>query len=184
MNELQQAIELNEESKQLRAEATQALSASRDLFDKTVRFSEQASINQRRLAFAVSSLMPKSLRNDFNLNESDIENTSTVSRENVEVIRKREMLDILHAVNVLAVTNADVIHIFVSYSAHINCLQVYARKEDYEYQQGDTDQRLFDRNIWLNDDDALKQLLEVESQLTELIIDAREKTEAQEGVEA
>ena len=184
MSELEQAIKLNQESKQFRDEAREALSESRELLDKTIRFNDQANINQRRIALAVSSLLPKSLRNDFNLNEADIENTATVSRDNVEVIKKREMLDILHAINVLAVTNSDVIHIFVHYSAHINCVAVFAHAPEHDYESGDNSQRLIDKQAWLNHDGALKRLLSIESQLTELIIEAREEAEAKAEVEA
>ncbi|WP_447075840.1 hypothetical protein [Vibrio alginolyticus] len=184
MSELEQAIKLNQESKQFRDEAREALSESRELLNKTIRFNDQANINQRRIALAVSSLLPKSLRNDFNLNEADIENTATVSRDNVEVIRKREMLDILHAINVLAVTNHDIIHIFVNYAAHMNCLAVFAFPPEHDYENGDNRERDFDKTVWLNGPKALEQLLSIESQLTELIIEAREEAEAKAEVEA
>ena len=184
MSELEQAIKLSQESKQFRDEAREALSESRELLDKTIRFNDQANINQRRIALAVSSLLPKSLRNDFSLNEADIENTATVSRDNVEVIKKREMLDILHAINVLAVTNSDVIHIFVNYAANINYLAVFAYAPEHDYANGDNSERLFEKNVWLSHYFALKRLLSIESQLTELIIEAREEAEAKAEVEA
>lgn len=184
MSELEQAIKLNQESKQFRDEARETLSECRSLLDKTIRFNDQANINQCRIALAVSSLLPKYLRTDFNLNEADIENTATVSRDNVEVIRRREMLDILHAINVLAVTNADVIHIFVHYAANINCVAVFAYAPEHDYENGDNNERLLDKNVWLSHDYALKRLLSIESQLTELIIEAREEAEAKAEVEA
>ncbi|MFA0113555.1 hypothetical protein AB4407_07685 [Vibrio sp. 10N.261.46.E11] len=184
MSDREQAIKLNQESKQFRDEALEALSESRELLNKTIRFNDQASANQRRIAFAVSSLLPKHLRNDFNLNEADIENTAAVSRGNVEEIQKREIFDIVHAINVLAMANADVIHVFTEFAPHINqfCVNVYGVSQDFI--TNPSTKPLIQELVFLADNEALEKLLSVESQLTELIIEAREASVTKAEVEA
>lgn len=183
MSELEQAIKLNQESKQFRDEAREALNESRELLNKTTRFNEQANINQRRIALAVSSLLPKSLRNEFNLNASDIENTAEIARNNVVAIEQRDIFDIVHAINVLAMANTDVIHIFTSFSAHVRKFDVHALAADTCY-QSETHHRLMDEHVWLGDEGTLEKLLSIESQLTELIIQVREEAEAKAEVGA
>ncbi|KJY79112.1 hypothetical protein [Vibrio nigripulchritudo] len=183
-SELKQAQELNEESRQFRYEAQQALEKSRKLQDEAIRLNQLGSINLRRVGLAVSSLLPSRLRKDFNLSESDIENTAEVSQEHVEAIKQREVFDIVHAINVLAMANTDVIHIFVHFSAHINSVAVFVHATGHDYKSGDKSQRLLDKKVWLSHDYALKRLLSIESQLTELIIEAREEAEANAEVEA
>ncbi|MEZ8651704.1 hypothetical protein AB6D92_22375 [Vibrio splendidus] len=185
MSEREQAIKLNQESKQFRDEALEALNESRELLNKTIRFNDQASANQRRIAFAVSSLLPERLRNDFNLNEVDIEHTAAVSRDNVEEIQKREIFDIVHAINVLAMANADVIYIFTHFMGHVNTLEVSADHISTNYQEESRrEPKLLRERLKLSKEGALEKLLSIESQLTELIIEAREEAEANVEVEA
>ncbi|EPA8367001.1 hypothetical protein ACQ676_002511 [Vibrio fluvialis] len=178
------AQKLHKESEALRAEAQDTLKECRETLGKIQRFNDQANINQRRIALAVSSLLPKSLRNEFNLNASDIENTTEISRKNVVAIEQREIFDIVHAINVLAIANTDVIHVFTRFAGHVREFSVYAHSANAAYQEGIREPRLIDENVYMDKGNALEKLLIIESQLTELIIEAREQAEAKAEVNA
>lgn len=95
----------------------------------------------------------------------------------------REVFDIVHAINVLAMANADVIHIFTRYSAHVNCLFVNVEPMDADYSSVKR-KYLYAADVEIDKEDALEQLLSIESKLTELIIEAREEAETNVEVEA
>ncbi|EIO3967740.1 hypothetical protein LQK33_000501 [Vibrio vulnificus] len=89
----------------------------------------------------------------------------------------RDIHDIVHAINVLAMANTDVLHVFVNFSGHVNNLEVYAHRGDTEYKDDEPKVRLLGERVRLDKDNALERLLSIESQLTELIIEAREAAE-------
>jgi|GEM_PF-2825803 len=95
----------------------------------------------------------------------------------------REVIDIVNAINGLAMANTDVIHVFTNFSGHVDKFQVYANSANTDYQSTGHD-KLLDEDVRITDKDALEQLLFIESQLTELIITAREEAEAKSEVEA
>lgn len=111
-----------------------------------------------------------------------------IAKEAVAVksaIDNRDVFDIVHAINVLAMANTDVIHVFVRFAGHVNQLSVYAFAEDTDYQDRTIDRVfLLDEEISLEDEDALEHLLKTESELTELIITVREQAEANAEVQA
>ncbi|EJN6711923.1 hypothetical protein [Vibrio vulnificus] len=88
----------------------------------------------------------------------------------------RDIHDIVHAINVLAMTNTDVLHVFVRFSGHVNELHVRACAIESEY-IGSRPEYFFNESVYLEKEDALELLLLIESQLTELIIEAREAAE-------
>lgn len=96
---------------------------------------------------------------------------------------KREVLDIVNAINALAIANTDVLHVMVEFAGHINGLDVRVNHVATNY---DTSNRtyLMDVCVYLDEEDALQELLAAESQLTELIIEVREEAEAKAEVEA
>ncbi|MEZ8662351.1 hypothetical protein AB6D63_02835 [Vibrio splendidus] len=96
----------------------------------------------------------------------------------------REVFDIVHAINVLAMANADVIHVFTEFAPHINqfCVNVYGVSQDYI--TNPSTKPLMQELVFLADNEALEKILSVESQLTELIIEAREEAEAKAEVTA
>lgn len=98
---------------------------------------------------------------------------------------EKEVFGIVNAINALAMANTDVIHIFTGFSGHVNKLNVYANPANTDYQSNDynRDICLLDEAVRLCSKDALQQLLFIESQLTELIIEAREAAEANAEVE-
>lgn len=150
MNELEQ-------SKELRDEARELLKQSRENLSKAIRFSDQALINQRRLAFA-----------------SDMASN----------INNREVFDIVHAINVLAMANTDVLHVFTGFSGHVEKFSMHVLPIETAYKEGEPQRRLLSEDVWLDRAGALEKLLSIESQLTELIIEAREKAEAKAEVES
>ncbi|TOC23688.1 hypothetical protein [Vibrio parahaemolyticus] len=95
----------------------------------------------------------------------------------------REVVDIVSAINALAIANTDVLHIMTNFSGHVNSVEVYAYPSASTYGDGSAI-KLMRSLVYLDDGDALQKLLEIESQLTELIIAAREEAEAKAEVEA
>lgn len=93
-------------------------------------------------------------------------------------MRSRDVYDIVHAINVLAMANTDVLFIFTNFSAHVNAFEVYAVSPQSFLSGETTYKRLIDKTVYLHWDNALERLLAIESQLTELIIEAREAAEA------
>lgn len=91
----------------------------------------------------------------------------------------REVFEIVHAINVLAMSNTDVLHIFTHFSGHVNNISFSADHVETNYQDPNRPDGCLPRTtVGLEDEDALEQLLSIESQLTECIIEAREEAEA------
>ncbi|EQA4698962.1 hypothetical protein ACX3KM_002919 [Vibrio cholerae] len=85
-------------------------------------------------------------------------------------LKNRDIYDIVHAINVLAMANTDVLHIFTHFSGHVNELEVQAMSAETVYKDGHPQVRLLSEQVWFGRDNALDRLLAIESQLTELII--------------
>ncbi|MFH4586453.1 hypothetical protein [Vibrio alginolyticus] len=92
------------------------------------------------------------------------------------LVNDSKVFDLINAINVLAMANTDVIHIFTSFSGHVGKFSIYAEHVNTDY-ASESRTRLFDDVVWLEDKTALERLLSIESQLTELIIEAREAAE-------
>ncbi|WP_281189440.1 hypothetical protein [Vibrio diabolicus] len=92
------------------------------------------------------------------------------------------VFDIINAINALAIANTDVIHVFTNFSGHVSKFSVHANATDTCYREGHPQIRLINESVWLDDEDVLEKLLYIESQLTELIIEAREAAEAKAEV--
>ncbi|MBY7943956.1 hypothetical protein LZS97_03745 [Vibrio fluvialis] len=107
-----------------------------------------------------------------------------VVESRVESKEKRDVYDVIHAINVLAMANTDVIHVFISFSGHVEKFSVHANAPDTCYQKGNQHINLMDEYVWLDGKDTLEKLINIESQLTELIIEAREQAEAKAEVNA
>lgn len=95
----------------------------------------------------------------------------------------RDVYGIVNAINVLAMANSDVIHIFTHFAGHVNKFSVRVNRADTDYQNNNRSS-LMDASVYLDEAIALQELLVVESQLTELIIEAREEAETIAEVEA
>lgn len=97
---------------------------------------------------------------------------------------EKEVFGIVNAINALAMANTDVVHAFTEFAPHINqfCVNVYGVSQDYI--SNPCIKPLIQELVFLADNEALGKLLLIESQLTELIIEAREAAEANAEVEA
>lgn len=168
------------QAQELHTEAVEMLRQSRQMHDLTMS-------NQRSLVYALSCLLPKhmvTVKADFS---DQPENTAQQIADNarcvLEAIEKREVYDIVHAINVLAMANADVIHIFTRYQGHVDRFFISVEKVETDYSNINRPY-LFNDDVSLKDESSLEELLSIESQLTELIIEAREQAEAKAEVEA
>ncbi len=94
----------------------------------------------------------------------------------------REVLDIVNAINALAISNQDVIEINTTYSGHVDWFEARVFKKGSKYAV--TDMPMFESRVRLGEEDAGTQLLAIESEITELVIDAREEAEAKAEVGA
>ncbi|MDV2381222.1 hypothetical protein Q5N63_03795 [Vibrio cholerae] len=98
-------------------------------------------------------------------------------------LKNRDIYDIVHAINVLAMANTDVLHIFTRFAGHVNSVEVYALSAETIYSDGYPQERLLSERVRLDEDNPLESLLSIESQLTELIIEAREAADiVEEGI--
>ncbi|EOG7713458.1 hypothetical protein ACEV90_13335 [Vibrio parahaemolyticus] len=88
----------------------------------------------------------------------------------------REVLDIVNAINALAISNQDVIEIHTGIVASVNWFEarVFAKGCKYDH----SDLPLYDSRVRLGEEDTDTQLLAIESEITELVIEAREEAEA------
>ncbi|ELC0724475.1 hypothetical protein RII71_002404 [Vibrio parahaemolyticus] len=169
------------QAQELHAEAVEMLRQSRQMHDLTMS-------NQRSLVYALSCLLPKhmvTVKADFS---DQPENTAQQIADNarcvLEAIKKREVYDIVHAINVLAMSNTDVLHVFTELAPHANSFTVNVFEGTQHYNTGEKFTFLLQELVFLNDKKALESLLAIESQVTELIIEAREQAEAKAEVEA
>ncbi|EGR4373614.1 hypothetical protein DDM70_14630 [Vibrio cholerae] len=169
--ELEQAMALREEAREM-------LAQSRVMHEVTLS-------NQRQVTLALSTLLPRPMIVEMKVNqqEGEAEKVANFAEDMAASIRIRDVYDIVHAINVLAMANTDVLHIFTRFAGHVNSVEVYALSAETIYSDGHPQERLLSEQVRLDEDNALESLLAIESQLTELIIEAREAEEiVEEGI--
>ncbi|MFH4543442.1 hypothetical protein [Vibrio alginolyticus] len=88
----------------------------------------------------------------------------------------REVLDIVNAINALAISNQDVIEIHTGIVTSVNWFEARVFAKGCKYDNSDLP--LYDSRVRLGEEDTGTQLLAIESEITELIIVAREEAEA------
>lgn len=164
--ELEQAMALREEAREM-------LAQSRVMHEVTLS-------NQRQVTLAVSTLLPRPMIVEMKVDQQDgeAEKVATFAEDMAASMRIRDVYDIVHAINVLAMANTDVVFIFTQFSAHVQGFEVYAISPQAYYSHDAPYPRLINKTVYLHWDNALERLLAIESQLTELIIEAREAAEA------
>lgn len=167
------------QAKELHAEAVELLRQSRQMHDLTMS-------NQRSLVYALSCLVPKHMVTITASFSEQPENVAEQIADNArcvkEAIEKREAYDIVHAINVLAMANADVIEIHTAFVASVNWFEARVFVKGCKYDH--SDQPLYDSRVRFGEEDTVTQLLAIESEITELIIEAREEAEAKAEVGA
>ncbi|NVJ61840.1 MAG: hypothetical protein HWE27_15720 [Gammaproteobacteria bacterium] len=184
---LKMAREANAIAKQLNEETKEQIAATRNMHDEML-------LNQRRISFALCKLLPKQISDNIVLangtvigfveNDSSPEQLVGMNNDIAGALKSRDVFDIIHAINVLAMANTDVIHVFTSFSGHVDKFNVHANATDTCYQEGHPHISLINENVWLDGEDTLEKLLSIETQLTELIIEAREEAEAKAKAKA
>ncbi|MEH0666466.1 hypothetical protein H4F04_11130 [Vibrio scophthalmi] len=192
----QHALKLHQESEEFRAEAKQILAECRETLAKTQRFNDQAMINQRSLVFALNSLLPRPIRFSVNFSLSEDEFTAKLEKDTATAISKREAFDIVHAINVLAMANTDILNINTQFRGCSNLFIVRVRPLSVASPDGDEyslSPVVYREEVSLVDgfyvgcptgDCPIQRLLRIESEITELIIEAREEAEAKAEVTA
>ncbi|RZQ00237.1 hypothetical protein [Vibrio vulnificus] len=150
-----------EQAKALREEAREALALAREFNEKSKERQEET-----------TELLKKC--------------RELVGRNNnpPDSVKSRDVFDIVHAINVLAIANTDVIHVFTEFAPHANSFTVNVLEGTQHYNTGEKFTFLLQELVFLNDKKALESLLAIESQVTELIIEAREQAEEKAEVEA
>ncbi|PJC85325.1 hypothetical protein CSW98_15980 [Vibrio sp. HA2012] len=190
-----------EQANEVLAEARKVLKKSEENLDKSIRASDLALSKTRELAHALSclskpmmTLAPMSEEEEHQLKEKL---KSVSSRYQpvlmngcvhgyVESPKERDVYDVIHAINVLALSNADVIQVFVDIDGNAKVVSVWAVDISTDWSDKEASkERLLSEMIYLrHEPNPLEKLILIESQLTDLIIEAREQAEAKAEVEA
>ncbi|EPE2651724.1 hypothetical protein ACSG7X_003472 [Vibrio fluvialis] len=171
------------------AEAREVLRKADESLEKSQSNNEVMMAQNRRLGFALSSLLPKQYFFGIDLARSEQEPVLMSDGQVLGVLESfehREVYDVIHAINVLALSNADVIQVFVDIDGNLQSVDVWAVdiSTDWSDKESNKD-RLLDETVYLrHKPNPLEKLLFIESQLTELIIEAREQAEANAEVNA
>ncbi len=192
-----------EQANAVLAEARAVLKKSEENLQKSIKANDLALVQHRELAYALSCLVhplytmtPLSELEEEELKQKlmqiPTQPLTFVANDPVfvngrlcgfvdrsaEHVEHREVYDIVNAINVLAIANTDIVHVFTEFSPHINqfCVNVYGVSQDYI--SNPCAKPLLQDLVFLADNEALEKLLSIESKLTELIIGAREEAEA------
>lgn len=169
------------------AEAREVLKKSEENLEKSQSINEVMMVQNRRLGFALSSLLPKPYLVGIDLARSEQEQVMMSDGQIlgfIESFEHRDVFDVIHAINVLAMANTDVLHVFVSFQGHVNSVEVRVNPANTDYQSYEPHPLMLNERVYLNRKEPLEKLLSIESQLTELIIEAREQAEAKAEVKA
>ncbi|MEZ9698927.1 hypothetical protein AB4455_05545 [Vibrio sp. 10N.261.46.E12] len=180
-----------EQANKILAQAETVLEQSTQNLEKSQTFNELMVEQNRLRPLALSNLLPKQYVLTLNPCEEKqftelakamkSGSFEVIAEELAENFKQREAFDIVHAINVLAMANTDVIQVIACFSGNIN--EFFVNAFDAPDDLGEYVE-IFRKSVTLSDEDALEKLLAIESQLTELIIEAREEAEAKAEVEA
>ncbi|EKO3514165.1 hypothetical protein SKP08_002703 [Vibrio fluvialis] len=172
-------------AEQYRNEARELLAETRQAMSKIQRFNDLSMSNQRQLILAMSNLLPRPIVADFDVNfEDESEAMEDFAQDMVTTLKQREIFDVIHAINVLALSNTDVIQVFTDIDGNSPSFSVWVVdiSTDWSNRESNKD-RLLDETVYFRiGPKPLEKLLFIESQLTELIIEAREQAEAKAEV--
>ncbi|MDE1235800.1 hypothetical protein [Vibrio aestuarianus] len=167
------------------AEARKVLQKSEENLSKSRQANDYSLSLNRKLAHSLVSLMnnePRLVSIDCAIGEQlkevvHMANGSSITFLNNET---RDIYDVIHAINVLAMANTDVIQVFTAFGGSSKSFDVSAFDVSTDWSDKKSKkERLLDETIFLGiEPNPLKKLLFIESQLTELIIEAREASEA------
>ncbi|MBY8244559.1 hypothetical protein KW524_10490 [Vibrio fluvialis] len=190
MNDLEQANKILAQAESVLEQSTQNL-------EKSQTFNELMVEQNRRLSFALSNLLPKQYVLTLNpCEEKQLTELAkamksgsfeVIAEELAENFKQREAFDIVHAINVLAMANTDILNINTQFRGCSNLFIVRVRPLSV------ASPVVYREEVSLVDgfyvgcptgDCPIQRLLRIESEITELIIEAREEAEAKTEVEA
>jgi len=199
MNDLEQANKILARAESVLEQSTQNL-------EKSQTFNELMVEQNRRLSFALSNLLPKPYVISPNpCEEKQLTELAkamksgafeVIAEELAENFKQREAFDIVHSINVLAMANTDILNINTQFRGCSNLFIVRVRPLSVASPDGDEyslSPVVYREEVSLVDgfyvgcptgDCPIQRLLRVESEVTELIIEAREEAEAKAEVEA
>ncbi|MEF1290748.1 hypothetical protein [Vibrio sp. M260118] len=199
MNDLEQANKILAQAESVLEQSTQNL-------EKSQTFNELMVEQNRRLSFALSNLLPKQYVLTLNpCEEKQLTELAkamksgsfeVIAEELAENFKQREAFDIVHAINVLAMANTDILNINTQFRGCSNLFIVRVRPLSVVSPDGDEyslSPVVYREEVSLVDgfyvgcpigDCPIERLLRIESEITELIIEAREEAEAKAEVEA
>ncbi|CAH8217165.1 conserved hypothetical protein [Vibrio aestuarianus] len=182
MSETKEAREALEVAKESVAIAKELNEDTREQLRQTREMHEMMLTNQRRVCMAFSSLLPQPIRIEFTAPMTS-ENIKDEAQQISKAIANRDIYDVIHAINVLAMANTDVIQVFTEFDGNSLSFRVWAVDVDTDWSTSTkaSPKRLLNECVYVDSEYALKELLYAESQLTELIIEAREAAEAKAG---
>ncbi|HCK0626367.1 TPA: hypothetical protein NGT82_001934 [Vibrio parahaemolyticus] len=195
-----------EQAKKILAQAESVLEQSTQNLEKSQTFNELMVEQNRRLSFALSNLLPKQYVASFSVGE-DMQFTElakamksgsfeVIAEELAENFKQREAFDIVHAINVLAMANTDILNIQTTFRGQSNLFVVCVRPLSAVSPDGDEyslSPVTYREEVSLvygfyegcpTGDCPIQRLLRIESEVTEQIIEAREEAEAKAEVTA
>ncbi len=200
-----------EQANAVLAEARAVLKKSEENLQKSIKANDLALVQHRELAYALSCLVhplhtmtPLSELEEEELKQKLMQIPTQpltfvanapvfvngrlcgfVDRS-AEHVEHREVYDIVNAINVLAMANTDVLLIRTTFLPDESELVVSVEAK-FRWQTRGVGLLKVEKaggKVSLRNESALEELLSIESKLTELIIEAREETEAKSEVEA
>lgn len=178
------------------AEAREVLRKADENLEKTKTIHDSTLRQSREIAYALSCLsapmlaaQPLSEAEEQELQEklkSMHSNSQPVFVSGlchgVESKKKRDVFDVIHSINELAMLNTHLIHVTTVFVAGIDSFEVmaYVITDEAEIDPP----YLMKELVGIYKDGSLEKLLSVESQLSEIIINIREQAEAKAEVRA
>ncbi|EJG1733805.1 hypothetical protein CDB75_RS13795 [Vibrio parahaemolyticus] len=194
-----------EQAKKILAQAESVLEQSTQNLEKSQTFNELMVEQNRRLSYALSNLLPKQYVESFSVGEEKqftelakamkSGSFEVIAEELAENFKQREAFDIVHAINVLAMANTDILNIQTTFRGRSNLFVVRVRPLSAVSPDGDEyslSPVTYREEVSLVDgfyegcptgDCPIQRLLRIESEVTEQIIEAREEAEAEAKAE-
>lgn len=194
--ELEQAMEIRAEAREVLALARETNEESKlrqqevnEMLDETRAMQKSMLLSHSRISYALASLLPKQVCDNLVMQNGSVigfidsgyaaESMAGMSEKVSNAFHNRDVYDIVHAINVLAMANTDVLLIRTTFLPFEQELIVTVEPK-FRWQSIGVNCVKFAKSggkVQLVESNSLEKLLSIESQLTELIIEAREAAE-------
>ena len=96
----------------------------------------------------------------------------------IKKMRDREIMDAINSLTDLSFEHKNLLHIFVHVTPHTGDVSISAYPIDYSW-GAESEGMIFFKNISLETDTSLIELLTIEDQLIEMIAETREKQQSE-----